>query len=395
MATLNTADIRSLNKQRIVDFILKNPGISQAQLQKRIGLCSQTVNKVLKILEEEQIIARGEVLQSTGGRPPIALRIKADAKYAIGADVSDNTIMICVVDLQGDVVALRTEQIGQQWMPDGNNMASAELLTAYVASTVTTFEENVFTSLLPKAVQALLDELSIARERILGLCLTVPGWIEKDVWRVGALKIDIGRIRAANEEALGIPFSVIRKEEAIGLSESRLLEQPNMLSLFLDGGVGGLLVANGASDAGTFGHSWSVGHILLHPYGRPCPCGRSGCFGAYCSSFTLLTEKYPTYEAFFGAVESRAFDASSLFFAYLKDLALGLCTLAALVDRPIVLSGAMADWLEPYLPQLEQEVAQVNGSDFRVQFSLGRLRKNAAAVAAALRQQQEYLAKLV
>ena len=69
MAALNTADIRSANKQRIVNFILRHPGISQAQLQKQIGLCSQTVNKVLKILEDEQIIARGEALRVMTGAP--------------------------------------------------------------------------------------------------------------------------------------------------------------------------------------------------------------------------------------------------------------------------------------------------------------------------------------
>lgn len=57
-----------------------------------------------------------------------------------------------------------------------------------------------------------------------------------------------------------------------------------MFMMTLGTGVGGGLVIDGRLERGHFDSAGEVGHVILHPGGRPCPCGQLGCFERYASA---------------------------------------------------------------------------------------------------------------
>jgi predicted NBD/HSP70 family sugar kinase len=50
-------------------------------------------------------------------------------------------------------------------------------------------------------------------------------------------------------------------------------------------GVGGGLVLDGRHFRGAFGGAGEIGHMIVKPGGRPCPCGSRGCLEQYVSLY--------------------------------------------------------------------------------------------------------------
>src|SRR5207248_547087 len=52
-------------------------------------------------------------------------------------------------------------------------------------------------------------------------------------------------------------------------------------------GIGGALLLDGKLFRGAHGVAPELGHLKLVPDGRPCPCGKRGCWERYCSGTAL------------------------------------------------------------------------------------------------------------
>lgn len=70
-----------------------------------------------------------------------------------------------------------------------------------------------------------------------------------------------------------------RRGAAVG-SDSALL-------IALGTGIGAGLVLDGVLYRGAHGVAPELGHLVLVPGGRPCPCGKSGCWERYCSGTAM------------------------------------------------------------------------------------------------------------
>ena len=62
----------------------------------------------------------------------------------------------------------------------------------------------------------------------------------------------------------------------------------SMVVITLGTGVGGGAVLNGKLYTGFNYAGMEVGHFVIEHGGRPCTCGRMGCFEAYCSATALI-----------------------------------------------------------------------------------------------------------
>ncbi len=62
----------------------------------------------------------------------------------------------------------------------------------------------------------------------------------------------------------------------------------DLIMITLGTGVGGGIVMNDKIYAGYNNMGGEIGHMTLSYNGRPCSCGRKGCFEAYCSATALI-----------------------------------------------------------------------------------------------------------
>lgn len=61
----------------------------------------------------------------------------------------------------------------------------------------------------------------------------------------------------------------------------------DMVLLTLGTGIGGGIVLNGQVLRGSFDNAGEIGHMIVEPHGRDCPCGQRGCLERYASAVAL------------------------------------------------------------------------------------------------------------
>ena len=159
----------------------------------------------------------------------------------------------------------------------------------------------------------------------------------------------------------------------------------NIAFLSIEDGVGGSVLVNGAQFTGDNGRSGEFGHMCVEPGGLPCKCGRRGCLEAYCSATRLTEVSGVTLREFFLGVECGNSAYWTLLDDYLRHLAIGIHNIRLALDCDVVLGGFMAKFLEPYLPQLRDQLAQLDPFDAAGAYlHLSRYPKHAALIGAAL-----------
>jgi glucokinase len=144
-----------------------------------------------------------------------------------------------------------------------------------------------------------------ARHRVSAVGLAVAGFVANDrrsvmfaphlAWRTAPVADRIS-------ERLGLPVVLEHDANAAVLAEHRFGAARGTrvaLLVAIGTGIGGGLLLDGQVFRGAYGVAPELGHLSLVPGGRPCPCGKSGCWERYCSGTALsataveLLARYP------------------------------------------------------------------------------------------------------
>lgn len=93
-------------------------------------------------------------------------------------------------------------------------------------------------------------------------------------------------------ERLALPVVVEHDANAAAVAERRFGAAAGasvVVFLALGTGIGSALLVDGVLYRGAHGVAPELGHVCVVPGGRPCPCGKSGCWERYCSGTALAT----------------------------------------------------------------------------------------------------------
>lgn len=91
-------------------------------------------------------------------------------------------------------------------------------------------------------------------------------------------------------ERVGLPVVVEHDANAAALAERHFgaASGPGtVLFVAIGTGIGSALLIDGELYRGAFGVAPELGHLRVVPDGRPCPCGKNGCWERYCSGTAL------------------------------------------------------------------------------------------------------------
>jgi len=151
----------------------------------------------------------------------------------------------------------------------------------------------------------------------------------------------------------------------------------NMLLITLGTGIGGGIITDGKVYEGR-GSAGEIGHICISVGGRPCPCGRKGCFEQYASVSALISDATQKAKenpesvlgkklaengslngvTFFDAVTENCPVALSVFDKFTDYLAVGIDSLASIFDPDlIVISGGISATGDLLTHSLEKKVS--------------------------------------
>lgn len=176
----------------------------------------------------------------------------------------------------------------------------------------------------------------------------------------------------------GTPVALDNDVNAGTMAEHRLgagIGAPDLLGMFVGTGVGGALVLDGKLRRGPTGAAGELGHVIVHPDGRPCGCGGRGHLEAYAGraamerrareleaggADTALVElakaKRMTSGVFAKALDARDPVAIELVDEAVTALGTAVASAVTLLDvHVVVVGGGLADRLGPaFVGRIEQ-----------------------------------------
>ncbi|MER7307561.1 ROK family protein [Streptomyces griseoluteus] len=161
-------------------------------------------------------------------------------------------------------------------------------------------------------------------------------------------------LRALLTERLGMPVALGHDVRTGGLAEGRAgagRGADRFLFVALGTGIAGAIGLAGGVEAGANGFAGEIGHIVVRPGGRPCPCGQTGCLERYASAAAVGT----AWAAASGRADADAVDcaravaagdpdAARVWTEAVDALADGLVTALTLLDPgTLIVGGGLAE----------------------------------------------------
>lgn len=147
---------------------------------------------------------------------------------------------------------------------------------------------------LEAAVARVVGELA-GRHPVAAVGLALAGFITPDLrgvrfaphlsWRDAPVADRIA-------ERIGLPVVVEHDANAAALAERHFGAASlagSVVFIALGTGIGSALLLDGRLYRGAFGVAPELGHLRVVPDGRPCACGKNGCWERYCSGTALAT----------------------------------------------------------------------------------------------------------
>lgn len=120
----------------------------------------------------------------------------------------------------------------------------------------------------------------------IGIGVGCAGPVEVNTAKVSPLNIPAWRgfpLRSRLVEATNLPVFGDLDAKSLAMAEGWLgaaQGHSNFLAMVVSTGVGGGVVLNGQLLDGATGNAGHIGHMVVEPNGRRCPCGSRGCLEA-------------------------------------------------------------------------------------------------------------------
>lgn len=100
---LNALSVRSHNERLVLSLLLQSESTTRLEIGEKTGLSAQTVSVIIRSLEQEGLVARGEAQRGRVGPPTTPLLLNPEGAYSIGVGVGHKNTHVVVVDFVGNV----------------------------------------------------------------------------------------------------------------------------------------------------------------------------------------------------------------------------------------------------------------------------------------------------
>jgi predicted NBD/HSP70 family sugar kinase len=101
---VNQSGVRDHNERLILSVIRTHGGMAGAEIAKLTGLSPQTVSIILRKLEKNGFLMRGDPVRGKVGKPSIPMLLNPDGVYAIGLKIGRRSADISLINFTGDVL---------------------------------------------------------------------------------------------------------------------------------------------------------------------------------------------------------------------------------------------------------------------------------------------------
>jgi len=272
---MKTADpelMRAINRLLVVDAIRRRGPIARVEISELTELSATTVSAITAALLDDKLIVPhqvGGVRDAARGRPRVLLELNPDAAFVVGVKLGAAAITVAVTNFRADVLRSLSLPVRVDRQPI-----------------------TVIADLVEDGVRRCAADAGLLVERIGGVCVGLPGVIERAAGRVRQSPIFRERdvdFALALRQRLGVPVSIDSDVNLVTLAEhwfgqARGLD--NFLVVSVEANLGLGIMHNGELFRGANGLSPDLGDLVVGP---PLNGGISR-LGAVASEAAILAE---------------------------------------------------------------------------------------------------------
>ena len=241
----NQVRVRAYNERLVLSLVRLYGALSKADIARRSGLSAQTVSVIMRVLEKEGLLSRGEPVRGRVGQPSIPMHLNPDAVYSFGLKMGRRSADLVLMDFVGRI-RMQLHRTYAYPLPH-------EIL-AFVTSGIRELEDR-------------LEDKQ--RGRIAGLGIAAPfelwNWAEEvgappgamEVWRDIDLQADIAERVAHPVFMQNDATSACGAELVFGVGPS----YPDFVYFFIGSFIGGGIVLNSAIFSGRTGTAGAIGPL--------------------------------------------------------------------------------------------------------------------------------------
>lgn len=335
---ITNIEVKKKNRNEVFRYICKHGTVSNPDISYNMKISLPTATQITKELIAEGLLEEKGELQSTGGRRAKALSAVANARLAVGLDITKNHISFVLTNIVGEI--LKYERIYQPYISEA----------AY-------YQE------VSERLEHFLDENSSDKDKVLGVGISFPGIIDLDKGQITYSHI-LG-IEAVPLDSLSAYFSYpcffLNDANAGAYAEGvRGDEAERFFYLSLSNTVGGAIFDGKELVQGRNFRCGEVGHMTVVMDGESCYCGKRGCLDAYCAAWHLSDVADGKLEQFFCLLDQGDAEAVKIWDSYTDYLAIAVNNIYMILDCDIVLGGYVGSSMGMHLQELWNKVAGRN-----------------------------------
>ena len=250
----NQSGLRAYNQRLVLSLVYAHGNLAKADIARMTGLSAQTGSVIMRELEAEDLIVKGEPIRGKVGQPSVPLSINPDGAFFLGLKVGRRSAELILVNFLGEPKATLRKSYPWPTPPQ---------IIAFVRDGIA------------EMLQALPVNL---RDRVAGLGIATPfhlwDWTEQagapreemDLWRGCDLRAELANI-------CNMPVYLQNDATAACAAELVFGKHPGLsdyLYLYIGTFVGGGVVLNGSVYSGRTGSAGALGPLpVTGPDGKP------------------------------------------------------------------------------------------------------------------------------
>jgi predicted NBD/HSP70 family sugar kinase len=258
--------IRSINRQIVLNYVREKAPISRAEISYETALQRSTVTHIVDELKAKGLIDEIEG-ESTGGRPPILLQLRAAEAIAIGVDLSTEQTVVAISDLAGRV--LEREE----------------------------FTTNPTLKKTSRRITDCIRDFLSKEKSIEGIGVSLPGLVDPDTGMavfIPHFKWRDWDVAEELKEATKLPVTVDNDANAVALAElwfgrPEIRQVRDFIMVLVEEGLGTGIVFDGQVYHGEGGAAGEFGHMTIGTDAPvACASGSHECWEAFASERSAL-----------------------------------------------------------------------------------------------------------
>ncbi|MCO5734485.1 ROK family transcriptional regulator [Rhizobium sp. SSA_523] len=99
----NQVRVRAHNERLVLSLVRMHGSLSKADITRASGLSAQTVSVIMRALEKDGLLLRGEPQRGKVGQPSVPMRLNPDAVFSFGVKIGRRSADVVLMDFVGKI----------------------------------------------------------------------------------------------------------------------------------------------------------------------------------------------------------------------------------------------------------------------------------------------------